>query len=183
MFLGLVHRIDRPVSGVVVFAKTSKSLIRLNLQFKLRETKKTYWAIVYGLVENTERQLEHWILRKPKQNKSFVYLKKIKGSKKAFLTYKNIYSFNRYTLLEINLKTGRHHQIRAQLSSIGFPIKGDLKYGAPRSNQNKGIHLHSRSLELIHPVKKELFKWNAPPPKDVLWNALLSYLFSLLFLL
>ncbi len=171
VFLGLVHRIDRPASGTILFAKSSKSLSRLNNKFKLRKVKKTYWAIVHGLVNIKEKKLTHWLLKKPKQNKSFAYKKEVNLSKKSILHFKKIHSFKSYTLLEINLETGRHHQIRTQLSSIGYPIKGDLKYGASRSNKNKSIHLHCRSIELFHPVNKKLYKWTAPLPKDALWNA------------
>ena len=171
VFLGLVHRIDRPVSGTIIFAKSSKSLSRLNKQFKLRDVKKTYWAIVNGIVHEQEKKLIHWLLKKSSQNKSFAYNKEIHRSKKSILQFEKIHTFKNYTLLRINLETGRHHQIRAQLSSIGYPIKGDLKYGAPRSNKNKSIHLHCRSIEISHPVNKKIYKWIAPTPKDALWNA------------
>ena len=171
VFLGLVHRIDRPVSGTIIFAKSSKSLSRLNNQFKLRDVKKTYWAIVNGVVYEEEKKLIHWLLKKSSQNKSFTYNKEIPRSKKSILQFKKIHTFKNYTLLRINLETGRHHQIRAQLSSIGYPIKGDLKYGAPRSNKNKSIHLHCRSIEISHPVNKKIYKWIAPTPKDALWSA------------
>lgn len=176
VFLGLVHRIDRPVSGCVTFAKTSKSLKRLNEMFKKNLIKKTYLAIVCGASMKKSETLEHWLLKKPKINKSFAFLKHVEKSKRACLDYENIYRFEKYTLLKINLKTGRHHQIRSQLSKIGHPIKGDLKYGSKRSNKNKSISLHSRSIELIHPVKKNKLFIKANPPKDDLWNALPSYL-------
>ena len=176
VFLGLVHRIDRPVSGCVTFAKTSKSLKRLNEMFKKNLIKKTYLAIVCGASMKKSGTLEHWLLEKPKINKSFAFLKHVEKSKRACLDYENIYRFEKYTLLKINLKTGRHHQIRSQLSKIGHPIKGDLKYGSKRSNKNKSISLHSRSIELIHPVKKNKLFIKANPPKDDLWSALPSYL-------
>lgn len=176
VFLGLVHRIDRPVSGCVTFAKTSKSLKRLNEMFKKNLIKKTYLAIVCGASMKKFETLEHWLLKKPKINKSFAFLKHVEKSKRACLDYENIYRFEKYTLLKINLKTGRHHQIRSQLSKIGHPIKGDLKYGSKRSNKNKSISLHSRSIELIHPVKKNKLFIKANPPKDDLWSALPSYL-------
>ena len=175
-FLGLVHRIDRPVSGCVTFAKTSKSLKRLNDMFKKNLIKKTYLAIVCGISLKKSETLEHWLLKKPKINKSFAFLKYVEKSKKAYLHYENIYRFENYTLLKIDLKTGRHHQIRSQLSKIGYPIKGDLKYGSKRSNKNKSISLHSRSIELIHPVKKNKLLIKANLPKYDLWNALPSYL-------
>ena len=176
VFLGLVHRIDRPVSGCVTFAKTTKSLKRLNEMFKKNLIKKTYLAIVCGRNLKKSETLEHWLLKKPKMNKSFAYLKSVEKSKKACLHYENIYSFENYTLLKVDLKTGRHHQIRSQLSKIGYPIKGDLKYGSNRSNKNKSISLHSRSIELIHPVKKKKLFVKANPPKDDLWSALPSCL-------
>jgi len=175
-FLGLVHRIDRPASGCVTFAKTSKSLVRLNDMFKKNLIKKTYLAIVCGVSLKKSETLEHWLLKKRKINKSFAFLKHVEKSKKAYLHYENIYSFENYTLLKIDLKTGRHHQIRSQLSKIGYPIKGDLKYGSKRSNKNKSISLHSRSIELIHPVKKNKLFIKANLPKSDLWSALPSYL-------
>ena len=176
VFLGLVHRIDRPVSGCVTFAKTSKSLKRLNEMFKKNLIKKTYLAIVCGVNLKKSETLEHWLLKKPKINKSFAFLKHVEKSKKACLQYENMFSFENYTLLKIDLKTGRHHQIRTQLSKIGHPIKGDLKYGSKRSNKNKSISLHSSSIELIHPVKKNKLFIKANLPKDDLWSALPSCL-------
>jgi 23S rRNA pseudouridine1911/1915/1917 synthase len=173
VYLGVVHRIDRPTSGVLVFAKTSKALSRLNKQFSERETKKIYWALVENKPSRNEEQLVHYLKRNPKQNKSYAYLKIIPDSKKAILNYKLIKSLKHYHLLEINLETGRHHQIRAQLSAVGCIIKGDLKYGAKRSNPNGGIHLHAKSLRILHPVKKEVMQFEAPLPKDNLWQACL----------
>ena len=174
VFLGVVHRIDRPTSGVIVFARTSKALERLNLQFKNRITKKTYWAITKTSPSSTSNTLVHWMVRNQKQNKSYAYEKETPGSKKAILKYSVKKKLKNYSLLEIELETGRHHQIRSQLSTIGCPIKGDLKYGASRSNPNGGIHLHARSLEILHPVTKEALKWIAPTPKDALWDVCFS---------
>ncbi len=171
VFLGVVHRLDRPVSGLVLFAKTSKALARLNEQFKQRQTKKTYIAIVANIPPKNNDIIESWILRNKKINKSFCYPKEVKDSQKAILEYKLIAQSQKYFLLEIDLHTGRHHQIRSQLASIGCPIRGDLKYGYPRSNPDGGIDLHSYSLELIHPIKKELLKITAPLPNSNLWNA------------
>ena len=170
VFLGVVHRLDRPVSGLVLFAKTSKALARLNEQFKLRQTKKTYLAIVANKPPKNNDIIESWILRNKKINKSFCYAKEVKDSQKAILEYKLIATSQKYFLLEIDLHTGRHHQIRSQLASIGCPIRGDLKYGYPRSNTDGGIDLHSYSLELVHPIKKELLKITAPLPNSNLWN-------------
>lgn len=170
VFLGVVHRLDRPVSGLVLFAKTSKALSRLNEQFKQRQIKKTYLAIVANKPPKDNELIESWILRNKKINKSFSYPKQVKDSQKAILEYKLIATSQKYFLLEIDLHTGRHHQIRSQLASIGCPIRGDLKYGYPRSNQDGRIDLHSYSLELIHPIKKELLKITAPLPNSNLWN-------------
>ena len=171
VFLGVVHRLDRPTSGAIVFARTSKALERLNLQFKDRNTKKIYWAITKTSPTPTSNTLVHWTVRNQKQNKSYAYKKETPDSKKAVLKYSVKKKLNNYSLLEIELETGRHHQIRSQLSAIGCPIKGDLKYGASRSNPNGSIHLHARSLEILHPVTKESVKCIAPLPKDVLWDA------------
>ena len=170
VFIGVVHRIDRPVSGAVVFAKTSKALTRLNNMVKQRTLKKTYWAIVKQPPPKTEDTLTHFLVRNQKKNKSFAYKKPVENSKEALLSYKLIAASNDYYLLEIDLHTGRHHQIRAQLAAIGCPIKGDLKYGFPRSNSDASISLHARKIEFIHPVKKEPVVVVAPPPKDALWN-------------
>ncbi len=173
VFLGVVHRLDRPTSGIVVFAKTSKALKRLNKLFSERKTQKTYWAIVKCNPLKKEDTLVHFLKRNPKQNKSYAHKNEIPDSKKAILDYRVIKKLNRYTLLEIDLKTGRHHQIRSQLSAIGCPIKGDLKYGFDRSNKDGGIHLHARRLTFIHPVKKEELILVAKTPSDPVWNAYL----------
>lgn len=172
VFLGVVHRLDRPTSGIVVFARTSKALPRLNTLFSQGKTKKTYWAAVQKSPSRNENTLTHWLLRNPKQNKSYAHTKEVPDSKKAILAYRILKELNNYTVLEIDLKTGRHHQIRAQLAAIGCHIKGDLKYGAARSNPDGSIHLHARSLEFEHPVKKESVQFIAPPPKDSLWDAI-----------
>lgn len=170
-YLGVVHRLDRPTSGIVVFAKTSKALPRLNKLFSEGKTKKTYWAVVTPSPKSQKGTLTHWLVRNPKQNKSYPHKREVRNSKKAILNYELLKRLDNYFLLEIDLKTGRHHQIRAQLAAIGCTIKGDLKYGAHRSNKNGSIHLHSRKLEFEHPVKKESFSFIAPPPKDVVWDA------------
>mgnify|MGYP003809947741 CR=1 FL=1 len=172
VFLGVTHRLDRPVSGVVLFAKTTKALIRLNDMFRNQEVKKTYWAIVFNKPKVDEGRLEHYLVRNEKQNKSFAYTTERINSKKAALTYKLIASSERYFLLEVHLETGRHHQIRCQLAAMGCPIKGDLKYGYPRSNPNGGISLHAREVEFIHPVSKERIRIVAPVPQDDnLWRS------------
>lgn len=171
VFLGVVHRLDRPTTGIVVFAKTSKALERLNTMFSTRETKKTYWAIVKNQPPKTEDTLTHFLKRNPKNNTSKAHLKEVPESKKAILDYKIIQKLDNYYVLEINLHTGRHHQIRAQLTAIGCPIKGDLKYGFDRSNQDGGIHLHARKLTFIHPVSKENIEIIAPTPNEVLWKS------------
>ena len=170
VFVGVVHRLDRPVSGAVIFAKTSKALTRLNAMVKDRTIKKTYWAIVKEPPPNESDTLKHFLVRNPKKNKSFAYKKAVDNSKEATLSYKLIATSKDYYLLEIDLHTGRHHQIRAQLTAIGCPIKGDLKYGFPRSNPNASISLHARKIEFIHPVKKEPVTVIANPPKDALWD-------------
>jgi 23S rRNA pseudouridine1911/1915/1917 synthase len=169
-FLGVVHRIDRPVSGIVLFARTSKALSRLNQMFQEKEVKKTYWAIVHDKPDRAEDTLVHYLVRDPYSNKSIAYDREVKDSKKAVLSYKFIGQSDKYYLLEIDLQTGRHHQIRCQLAKVGMPIKGDLKYGYPRSNDNGGISLHSRQIEFTHPVTKELIIITANPPDDKLWN-------------
>ena len=174
VYLGVVHRLDRPTSGIVVFSKTSKALPRLNKLFSEGKTKKTYWAVVNNIPENNNTDtLTHWLVRNPKQNKSYAHKKEVSNSKKAILDYWLLKKLDNYFLLEIDLKTGRHHQIRAQLAAIGATIKGDLKYGASRSNKNGCIHLHSHSLSFEHPVKKEVIEFVAPPPSDSIWNACL----------
>ncbi len=174
VYLGVVHRLDRPTSGIVLFAKTSKALPRLNKMFAQGETKKMYWAVVKNPPVPESGTLTHWLVRNPKQNKSYAHTKEVPNSKKAVLDYKIIKKLDSYFLLEIDLKTGRHHQIRAQLAAIGCSIKGDLKYGADRSNKDGGIHLHARSLEIEHPVKKEPIAFLALPPEDPVWNACIS---------
>ncbi len=173
VFLGVVHRLDRPVSGVVLFAKTSKALTRLNEMFRTHEIKKTYWAIVKEKPEQPEARLEHYLTRNEKQNKSMAYDKPRSDAKKAALSYRMLAQSDTYYLLEVQLETGRHHQIRCQLAKMGCPIKGDLKYGFPRSNPNGGISLHARSVEFIHPVSKEFIQLTAPlPTDDKLWQAM-----------
>ena len=171
VFIGLPHRLDRPVSGVVVFARTSKALERLNNMFRDGNVKKIYWAITKERPANPEGEIDTWILRNEKMNKSFSYPKEVKGSKRALLYYRHIASSQNYSLVEVELKTGRHHQIRCQLASIGCPIKGDLKYGAKRSNPDGSISLHARSIEFMHPVSKEPIKVTAPLPADKLWKS------------
>ena len=172
VFLGVVHRLDRPTSGIVVFARTSKALTRLNEMFSNRETQKTYWAIVKNRPENAEATLVHYLKRNEKNNTSKAHLKEVPESKKASLEYKIIKELDNYFALEINLHTGRHHQIRAQLAAINCPIKGDLKYGFDRSNTDGGIHLHARKLVFSHPVTKNLLEIIAATPKDVIWNSI-----------
>lgn len=172
VFLGVTHRLDRPVSGVVIFAKTSKALTRLNEMFRNQEVKKTYWAIVKDRPAETEGRLEHYLVRNEKQNKSVAHIKMVPNAKKASLSYKLISHSDNYFLLEVQLETGRHHQIRCQLAKMGCPIKGDLKYGFPRSNPNGGISLHARYVEFVHPVSKQLIQITAPcPADDKLWEA------------
>jgi 23S rRNA pseudouridine1911/1915/1917 synthase len=171
VFLGVVHRLDRPTTGIIVFARTSKALPRLNLLFAEKKAKKTYWAIVKNEPPKEKDTLTHWLRKNPKNNKSTAFAKEIEGSKKAILDYEVKKRLDRYILLEIQLHTGRHHQIRAQLSSIGCKIKGDLKYGFDRSNKDASIHLHARKLIFTHPVKKELLEIIAPLPKDPVWDA------------
>jgi 23S rRNA pseudouridine1911/1915/1917 synthase len=166
VFLGLVHRIDRPVTGVVLFFLISKALARMNKLFQEKEIKKTYWAIVKDLPPEDEATLTHYIVKNSDKNKSYAYPQQRSGAKEAILSYRLISSITRYHLLEIDLKTGRHHQIRCQLAKIGCPVRGDLKYGYPRSNPNAGISLHARKLEFMHPVKQELITIVAPLPKD-----------------
>lgn len=174
VFIGVTHRLDRPVSGLVVFAKTSKALARLNEMFKNGDVHKTYWAIVKNCPQETEATLEHYLVRNEKQNKSYAYDREKPGSKKAILHYKLIGHSENYFLLEVDLKTGRHHQIRCQLAKIGCPIKGDLKYGFPRSNPDGSICLHARRVSFIHPVSKELIELEAPLPEGNLWNGFQS---------
>ena len=172
VFLGLVHRIDRPTSGLVIYAKTSKALSRLTQMVKNREIKKTYWAIVTKEMVPQTQRLVHYLQKNEKNNKAIVYPRPTEGAKEAILTYNIIKVLDNYQLLEIDLETGRHHQIRAQLSKTGIPIKGDLKYGSPRSNPDGGISLHARKLEFVHPVTKEKIEITAPVPQnDAVWKA------------
>lgn len=171
VFLGVVHRLDRPVSGLVMFARTSKALSRLSEMFRNGDVHKTYWAIVKNRPPADEGELINWLTRNERQNKSYAYDKEVPHSKKAVLEYKLIGHSDRYYLLEINLKTGRHHQIRCQLAKLGCPIKGDLKYGFPRSNPDGGISLLSRRVSFIHPVSKKLIEVEAPLPNDKLWQS------------
>ncbi len=173
VYLGVVHRLDRPTSGIVVFARTSKALPRLNKLFAEKEAQKMYWAIVKNQPPKEKDTLTHWLKRNPKQNKSYANKNEVPDSKKAILDYTLIKELDNYYLLEIDLHTGRHHQIRSQLSSIGCTIKGDLKYGADRSNKDGSIHLHARRLTFLHPVKKEPLTITAPPPSDSIWDACL----------
>lgn len=170
VFLGVVHRLDRPVSGLVVFAKTSKALSRLNDMFRKGEVKKTYWAMVQTPPAEPEGTLTNWLVRNEKQNKSYAYDHEVPNAKKAILKYKTVGQTEHYTLLEVNLLTGRHHQIRCQLSAIGCPIKGDLKYGARRSNPDGSISLLSRTIEFIHPVNKENISVVSPLPAEKVWD-------------
>lgn len=171
VFLGVAHRLDRPVSGVVVFARTSKALTRLNEMFRNGEVHKTYLAIVKNAPRQPEGTLEQYLVRNEQQNKSYVYDRERPGAKKAILHYRLVGRSDRYCLLEVDLKTGRHHQIRCQLAAMGCPIKGDLKYGFPRSNPGGGISLHARKISFIHPVSKELIEVTAPFPEDEpLWQ-------------
>ena len=171
VFLGVVHRLDRPVSGLVVFARTSKALERLNKMFAQGEVHKTYWAITQNMPAEPEGTLEHWLTRNELQNKSYAFDREKPGSKRAILKYKVIGQSERYNLLEVNLLTGRHHQIRCQLAAMGCPIKGDLKYGARRSNPDGSISLLSRRVEFVHPVSKQTIVVEAPLPDDPLWKA------------
>jgi 23S rRNA pseudouridine1911/1915/1917 synthase len=174
VYLGVTHRLDRPTTGVVVFAKTSKALTRLNKMFNKKEISKTYWAIVKNKPQQEHASLVNWLKKNPKNNKSTAYSKEVKDAKKAILHYELKKSLDNYYLLEINLETGRHHQIRCQLANIGSPIKGDLKYGFNRNNKDGGIHLHSRTITFIHPVSKEHILVTAPTPNDAIWNACMS---------
>lgn len=171
VYLGVVHRLDRPTSGIVLFSKTSKALPRLNKLFQQKDAKKTYWAVVKNRPPKDQDILVHYLKRNPKQNKSFAHKNEVPDSKKAILEYRILKELDNYFLLEVDLKTGRHHQIRSQLSAIGCPIKGDLKYGFDRSNKDAGIHLHARKLEFIHPVKKEPIIVIAEVPDESLWQA------------
>ncbi|KGF22703.1 MAG: RNA pseudouridine synthase [Prevotella bivia] len=172
VFLGVVHRLDRPVAGLVIFARTSKALTRLNEMFRNGDIHKTYWAIVQQPPIESENTLTDWLVRNTQQNKSYAYNMPAPMAKKSILHYKTISSTERYTLLEVNLMTGRHHQIRCQLANIGCPIKGDLKYGAARSNPDGSICLLSHKVEFVHPVSKKKIKVVSPLPMDNLWQAI-----------
>lgn len=173
VYLGVVHRLDRPTTGIVLFSKTSKALPRLNKLFADKNANKTYWALVKEIPKKSEDTLIHWLKKNSKNNKSSAYSKETEGAKKAILHYRVLKTLDNYTLLEITLETGRHHQIRSQLASIGCPIKGDLKYGFDRSNSDGSISLHARKLEFKHPVSQENISVTAPLPDDPLWNACL----------
>ena len=176
VFLGVTHRLDRPTTGVVLFAKTSKALERLNAMFQRGEVHKTYWAIVARTpalaVTSDQAELTHWLTRNERQNRSYAHPHEVPGSKLARLRWRTASLGERYALIEVQLLTGRHHQIRCQLAAIGLPIRGDLKYGAPRSNPDGGISLHARRVELVHPVSKQTIVIEADPPQDALWQAL-----------
>ena len=171
VFLGVVHRLDRPTSGVIIFARTSKALERLNKMLRDKTISKTYWAVVKEYPKKEKGTLINFLKKNPKNNKSSVYTKEIPDSKRAVLHYNILKKLDNYSLLEIDLETGRHHQIRAQLSFIGFPVKGDLKYGFNRSNKDGSIHLHARKITFLHPVSKEEISLIAPTPKEVIWDA------------
>ena len=171
VFVGVTHRLDRPVSGLVVFAKTSKALSRLNDMFRDGDVHKVYWAIVKNEPKQPEGELVHWLVRNEKQNKSYVYDREVKDAKKAMLRYRVIGKSDNYTLLEVELMTGRHHQIRCQLAKMGCPIKGDLKYGSPRSNPDGSICLHARRISFVHPVSKLPIELEAPLPNGNLWSS------------
>ncbi|HLV37929.1 RluA family pseudouridine synthase [Xanthomarina sp.] len=171
VYLGVVHRLDRPTSGVVMFAKTSKALPRLNKMFVNKETQKTYWALVKQEPPKNQDTLIHWLRKNPKNNKSTAYIKEVPDGKKAILHYQLLKKLDNYFLLEVALETGRHHQIRVQLSSIGCSIKGDLKYGFDRSNKDASISLHARNLKFTHPVSNETIDVTAPLPQDPIWDA------------
>jgi 23S rRNA pseudouridine1911/1915/1917 synthase len=176
VFVGTVHRIDRPVSGIVLFAKTSKALARLNQMFQSKEIQKTYWAVVKNKPQNIKGKLIHYLKKNEAKNMSRAYEKEQQGALRSELDYELILSLDNYHLLEITPHTGRHHQIRVQLSTIKCPIKGDIKYGFDRTNKDASIHLHARKIEFIHPVKKELITIIAPPPNDSIWNEIIKRL-------
>mgnify|MGYP001397151751 FL=1 len=174
VYLGIAHRLDRPTSGVIVFTKTSKALSRINELFKKNDIKKTYWAIVNSMKEKNSDKLVNHLIKNKKQNKSYVTNSSNKESKKAILNYKKILDLEKYSLLSVKLETGRHHQIRTQLANIGYPIKGDLKYGYPRSNKDGSILLHSRKISFVHPINKKNIKIIANPPKNNIWDLCLN---------
>lgn len=174
VYLGIVHRLDRPVGGIVLFARTSKALVRLNKMFQDKEVQKTYWAVVEQKPREVEETLVHYLKKNQEKNKSRAYDNEVKGSKRCELDYKMLGRSKNYYYLEIKPKTGRHHQIRVQLSAIGCVIKGDVKYGGKRTNRDGSIHLHARCLEFVHPVKNEPIKIIADPPSDPLWDEFLT---------
>ena len=171
IFCGVIHRLNRPVSGLVIFAKTSKALARMNALFREKTIQKTYWAIVENPPLKSEDRLEHYLIKNQQKNKSRAYLKPYEGALNSVLDYTVLKKLDRYTLLQVKPITGRHHQIRVQLSTIGSIIKGDLKYGAKRSNKDASISLHAREINFIHPIKKEEITITAPAPKDAIWDA------------
>ena len=173
-FIGTVHRLDRPVSGIVLYARTTKALNRLSNMFKYREVQKTYWAVIKGVPEESEGTVVNYLWKDEKQNKTFTYNEPAGNRKESELSYKMIGTGDNYNFIEVYPKTGRHHQIRATLASLGCPIKGDIKYGSRRTNENASIHLHARKIEFIHPVKKNLITIVAPPPEDILWDEFLK---------
>jgi len=175
VFVGIPHRLDRPTSGVLLFARTSKALGRLSAAFREGQIEKTYWAIVAEKPPEESGNLVHWLIKNSEQNKSYASNTPRPGAREARLSYRLLFSLERYHVLEIALKTGRHHQIRAQLHAVGCHIKGDLKYGAQRSNQGGSIHLHARKLSFAHPVKKETVTIEADPPRDALWDAVTAW--------
>ena len=175
VFLGVVHRLDRPVSGVILFARTSKALSRLNEMFREKKVQKTYWAIVKNKPQNIKDKLVHYLLKNQSKNKSQAFIREGNYALRSELSYELIHSLDNYHLLEVSPKTGRHHQIRVQLAKIGCPIKGDIKYGFDRTNKDKSIHLHARKIDFIHPIKKEPISITAPTPNDVLWKSCKSY--------
>ena len=170
VFLGLINRIDRPTSGIVMFAKTSKALSRMNDKLRNRNIKKKYWLIISKGFKSKEGELKGWFKKNEKQNKSYYFTEEVKNSKFGLLKYQKLKDFDNYSLIEVDLITGRHHQIRCNFSEIGFPILGDLKYGSKRSNKDGGIYLHSKSIEFNHPVTKKEVKIDADPPKKGLWT-------------
>ena len=174
VYLGITHRLDRPTSGAIIFTKTSKALTRLNESFKNNKIKKTYWAIVKSNKIEKSEKLENFLVKNKKQNKSYITENSNKKAKNAILYFNKIFDLDKYSLLSIKLETGRHHQIRTQLSHIGFPIKGDLKYGFPRSNKDGSIHLHSRKINFVHPVSKKSIEVVAKPPKNNIWDLCLN---------
>ncbi len=175
VYLGITHRLDRPTSGIIIFAKTSKALTRLNELFRKNDIKKTYWAVVKSINKKGPKKLENFLIKNQKQNKSYVTENSNKKAKNAILYFNSILELQKYSLLNIKLETGRHHQIRTQLSHIGFPIKGDLKYGFPRSNKDGSINLHSRKINFTHPVSKKNIEVIANPPKNNIWDLCLNF--------